>query len=162
MIALPLAPKKSARGRGRSRGRGRGRSRANLAQGAIREIRRAWQLWSSAEADPTLSAKAVRVLSVNAAVPEPAPAPVASVTQDREREPERERLWPTARPADATAPRPLGRRGDQAWTRAFACGSAMKCAAILELCRTPAVIDDAMNRRGIEGPDRVVSMQTRP
>ena len=38
----------------------------------------------------------------------------------------------------------------------------MECAAILDVYGTPAVIDDAMHRWGIEVLDRVVSMLTTP
>jgi len=56
-----------------------------------------------------------------------------------------------------------GRTGsaDKARTYAIARGSAMECAAIFDVLRTLALIDDAAHRRGNELLDRVVSMLTR-
>src|SRR5437762_9123908 len=53
-----------------------------------------------------------------------------------------------------------GRTGsaDKARTYAIARGLAMECAAILDVCRTLGVIDDAVHDRGNELLGRVVSM----
>jgi four helix bundle protein len=56
-----------------------------------------------------------------------------------------------------------GRTGDadRARTYAIARGSAMECAAVLDVCRALGVIEEAEHRRGSDLIERVVSMLTK-